>query len=410
MPWYFYLAFKQLFPSGKRFSFFAVMAIIGVALGVTVLIVVTTVMNGFSEKMRETAHNAAGDVRITSNAIIHDSEAFLNKVKGFDFVEAVSPHAFGIVMLKNQDFPGFPYLKGIDYELEEKVLPIKNFIISGNLKDLDEDSIILGSGFASSIRAKVGSIVDVYTPLMLERMKKDEILLPKELKVVGIYQTGWNVVDSKSALVSLKLMQELYGMDEGIHGVSIKLKPGINLNYAVSELKKAFNGTPYAVTSWMDDNQEYLFVLKMEKTMMYFIMIFIILVASFSIASSLMTTVVRKIREIGLIGAMGGTPAQIGLSFCVQGFFIGVVGTILGCILGIVAIQFRNPIIHGILSIVQRKDVLANFYQFADVPAHYMLSDFLIISLCAILIATMAGLLPAIKAARLKPSEALRND
>lgn len=410
MPWYFYLAFKQLFPSGKRFSFFALMAIIGVTLGVMVLIVVTTVMNGFAEKMRATAHNAAGDVRITSSSVIYDPEQYIDKVKQLDFVEAVSPHAFGMVMLKNKDFPGFPFMKGIDYEMEEKVIPIKEYIVAGDIKNLDEDSIILGSGFATSVGARVGSVVDVYTPLMLERMKKDEVLLPRELKVVGIYQTGWNAVDSKTALVSLNLMQELYGMDKGIHGMSIKLKPGVNINFAVAELKKVFANTPYQVTSWMDDNQEYLFVIKMEKTMMYFIMIFIILVASFSIASSLMTTVVRKIREIGLIGAMGGTPSQIAFSFCFQGFFIGIVGTILGCILGIIAVQFRNPIIHTILGIVQRKDVLANFYQFAEVPAHYMACDFFIISVSAILIATLAGLLPAIKAARLKPSEALRND
>ncbi len=412
MPWYFYLAFKQLFPSGKRFSFFAVMAIIGVTLGVMVLVVVTTVMNGFAEKMRETVHNATGDIRITSNAIIYNSQEFIDKVKKFEFVEAVAPHALGMVMLKNGDYPGFPLLKGIDFELEDKVLPIKSYLIAGDLKDLDENSIILGSGFAASIAAKVGSSVEVYTPLMLEHMKKDEVLLPRELKVVGIYETGWNAIDSKSALVALSLMQELYGMGEGIHGVSIKLKPGVDIHFATSELKKAFANSPYIISSWMEDkyNQDYLFVLKLEKTMMFFIMIFIILVASFSIASSLMTSVIRKIREIGLIGAMGGTSSQIAFSFCFQGFFIGIVGTILGCIFGIIAIYFRNGIIHTILGITQRKDVLSNFYQFTEVPAHFLLSDFLIISLSAILIATMAGLLPAIKAARLKPSEALRND
>ncbi|PWU05127.1 MAG: ABC transporter permease [Verrucomicrobia bacterium] len=412
MPWYFYLAFKQLFPSGKRFSFFAIMAIIGVTLGVMVLVVVTTVMNGFAEQMKSTAHNAAGDVRITANAIIYDTEEFVDKIKKFDFVSGVAPHAFGMVMLKNQDYPGFPLVKGIDLELESEVLPIKDYITSGELKDLDEDSIILGTGFAKSVGARVGSVVEVYTPLMLEHMKKDEILLPKELKVVGIYETGWNVVDSKVALVSLKLMQELYGMEGGIHGVSIKLKPGVDINYAVAELKKAFANSPYSVTGWMEmeGNQEFLFVLKLEKTMMFFIMIFIVLVASFSIASSLMTSVIRKIREIGLIGAMGGTSGQIALSFCFQGFFIGIVGTVLGCILGIIAIYFRNGIVHLILGVAQREAVLANFYQFTEVPAHFLMSDFLIISLSAILIATMAGLLPAIKAARLKPSEALRND
>lgn len=409
MPWYFYLAFKQLFPSGKRFSFFAVMAIIGVTLGVMVLIVVTTVMNGFAEKIRSTVHNATGDIRIESNEGIYNSKEFINKLNNFDFIEATSPHVMGMVMLKNQTYPGFPFLKGIDYELEEKVLPIQNYIIAGDLKDLDEDAIILGSAFARFVGATIGSTVEVYTPLMLERMKKDEVLLPRELQVVGIYETGWNQIDSKSALVSLSLMQELYGMGEGIHGVSIKLKPHVDINFAVSELNKAFP-PPYSVISWMDDNQEHLFVLKLEKTMMFFIMIFIILVASFSIASSLMTSVVRKIREIGLIGAMGGSSSQIAFCFCFQGFFIGIAGTLLGCIFGIMAIYFRNGIIHSLLGVAQKKDVLANFYQFADVPAHFLMSDFIIISLSALLIATMAGLLPAIKAARLKPSEALRND
>lgn len=409
MPWYFYLAFKQLFPSGKRFSFFAIMAIIGVTLGVMVLVVVTTVMNGFGEKIRSTVHNAAGDIRIESNEGIFNSKEFMHKVNNFDFVEAASPHVVGMVMLKNQAYPGFPYLKGIDYQLEEKVLPIKDYIVAGELKDLDDDAIILGSAFATFVGANIGSVVEVYTPLMLERMKKDEVLLPRELKVVGIYKTGWNQIDSKTALAGLSLMQELYGMGEGIHGVSIKVKPGIDINYAVSELKKAFP-SPYNVMSWMDDNQEALFVLKLEKTMMFFIMIFIILVASFSIASSLMTSVVRKIREIGLIGAMGGNSSQIALCFCFQGFFIGIVGTFLGCILGIIAIYFRNNVIHSLLSFVQKKEVLANFYQFADVPAHFLLSDFIMIGLSALVIATMAGLLPAIKAARLKPSEALRND
>lgn len=409
MPWYFYLAFKQLFPSGKRFSFFAIMAIIGVTLGVMVLVVVTTVMNGFGEKIRSTVHNAAGDIRIESNEGIFNSKEFMHKVNNFDFVEAASPHVVGMVMLKNQAYPGFPYLKGIDYQLEEKVLPIKDYIVAGELKDLDDDAIILGSAFATFVGANIGSVVEVYTPLMLERMKKDEVLLPRELKVVGIYKTGWNQIDSKTALAGLSLMQELYGMGEGIHGVSIKVKPGIDINYAVSELKKAFP-SPYNVMSWMDDNQEALFVLKLEKTMMFFIMIFIILVASFSIASSLMTSVVRKIREIGLIGAMGGNSSQIALCFCFQGFFIGIVGTFLGCILGIIAIYFRNNIIHSLLGFAQKKEVLANFYQFADVPAHFLLSDFIMIGLSALVIATMAGLLPAIKAARLKPSEALRND
>lgn len=410
MPWYVYLAFKQLFPTGKGFSFFALMAIIGVTLGVMVLVVVETVMNGFGKQIRDTIHNAGGDIQVRSYNPIVNSEALIKKMEGYDFIEAVAPQAVGVMMLDHASRPGFPVVKGVDLDLEEKVTPLSKYVVEGSLEDLDDESIILGSAFARTVGAKVGSVVDLYSPLMLERMKKDEVLLPRELKVIALYETGWNEMDSKFVLISLRLMQELYGLGGGIHGVSAKLVPGTDTEYAVGQLRKGFEGTGYEVTSWIDLNEPQLFVLKLEKTMMFFIIIFIILVASFSIASSLMTTVVRKVREIGLIAAMGGSPLHIAACFCFQGFVIGVTGTILGCLLGMLALYFRTEIVHGLAGLANRGDTLVRFYQFTEVPAAYMLSDFVIICVASITIATLAGLLPAIRAARLKPSEALRNE
>ena len=205
-------------------------------------------------------------------------------------------------------------------------------------------------------------------------------------------------------------MQELYGLGDGIHGVTAKLVSGIDTEFAVTQLEKSFEGTNYQVISWMDLNEPQLFVLRLEKTMMFFIIIFIILVASFSIASSLMTSVVRKIREIGLIAAMGGRPIHIAACFCFQGFVIGVAGTILGCLFGIFVLHFRTQIVQFLAVLSNREETLVKFYKFTEVPAHYIPSDFVAICIASITIATLAGLLPAIKAARLKPSKALRND
>jgi lipoprotein-releasing system permease protein len=410
MPWYVYLAFKQLFPTGKGFSFFAIMAIVGVTLGVMVLVVVETVMNGFGKQIGDTIHNAGGDIQIRSSSIIHNQDALINELKTHKFIEAVAPQAAGIMMLNRGNNPGFPIVKGIDLDLEDKVVPIRKYVVAGSVDDLDDESIILGSSFAREIGATVGSTVDLYSPLMLERMKQDEVLLPRELKVIALYQTGWNEVDSKFALISLRLMQELYALNDGIQGVTAKLVPGTNTESAVAELKNTFKGTGYQVTSWMDLNEPQLFVLRLEKTMMFFIIIFIILVASFSIASSLMTSVVRKIREIGLIAAMGGRPIHIAACFCFQGFVIGVAGTILGCLFGIFVLYFRTDIVQFLAILSNREETLVKFYKFTEVPAHYMLSDFVAICIASISIATLAGLLPAIRAARLKPSEALRNE
>lgn len=410
MPWYVYLAFKQLFPTGKGFSFFALMAIVGVTLGVMVLVVVETVMNGFGKQIGDTIHNAGGDIQVRSSSPIQNGDVLIDKMKSFKFIEAVAPQAAGVMMLNNGNYPGFPIVKGIDLDLEDKVVPLRSYVIAGNIEDLDDESIILGSAFAREVGARVGSTVDLYSPLMLERMKEDEVLLPRGLKVIALYQTGYNDLDSKFALISLRLMQEMYGLGDGIQGVSAKLVPGMDTELAVAELRKDFEGTGYQITSWMDLNEPQLFVLRLEKTMMFFIIIFIILVASFSIASSLMTSVVRKIREIGLIAAMGGRPLHIAACFCFQGFVIGVAGTILGCLFGAFVLHFRTEIVQFLAVLSNREETLVKFYKFTEVPAHYMLSDFIVICIASITIATLAGLLPAIRAARLKPSEALRNE
>jgi len=144
--------------------------------------------------------------------------------------------------------------------------------------------------------------------------------------------------------------------------------------------------------------------------MMTFVMIFIILVASFSIASSLLTSVVRKIREIGLLGAMGGRPSQMAALFAFQGFLIGAVGSALGILLALLILHFRNEIIGGIARAFNSEAVLIQFYQFAYLPVQYKWNDLLLVLTAAIGISTLAGLLPAWRAARLKPSDALRNE
>ena len=255
----------------------------------------------------------------------------------------------------------------------------------------------------------MGQKVDVYSPLLLERLKKDEILLPRELRVAGIFETGWNQVDSNTVICSLRLMQELYGLGQGVHGVSVRLKPGFDPDEVAAKLNAMFSGSDRAI-SWIDSFRDFLFVIQLEKNMMMFIMLFIILVASFAIASSLLTAVVRKTKEIGLLGALGGKPRQVAVCFCFQGFFIGVAGAALGIGLAVLALTFRNEVMHTFARVTNSEAALLRFYQFANLPCSYSPHDFAVVTTCSILIATLAGLLPAWRAARLKPVEALRSE
>ena len=148
----------------------------------------------------------------------------------------------------------------------------------------------------------------------------------------------------------------------------------------------------------------------MEKNLVSILLLFIILVASFSIMSSLLTTVVRKTREIGLLGALGGRPREIAACFCVQGFLIGLIGTAGGLALGFGFLQVRNELLLLFTKLTGSQETLERFYQFSKVPAHMESADLVVIIVGTIVISTIAGIFPAWRASRLKPVEALRNE
>jgi lipoprotein-releasing system permease protein len=151
-------------------------------------------------------------------------------------------------------------------------------------------------------------------------------------------------------------------------------------------------------------------VLNLEKSINFFLLLFIVIIAAFSVMSSLLISVVRKTREIGLLGALGANARDVALCFCAQAFIIGVTGTVLGVGLGFGVLAIRNDIVHGVARLLQREETLRQFYQFSDLPSHTLVSDLVMTVVAAIFVSTLAGLLPAWRAARLKPVEALRSE
>jgi len=386
------------------------MSILGVTLGVAVLIIVQTVMNGFGEQIRTTIIETSGEVRIEANEIIYDWSALVDALTARPDVRAAAPYAQGIVMLQHRERPAFPFVKGIDPEKEGEVIDLEQYLVfGGSMDDLDDFSIFLSEGLAHNIGAGPGSTVDVYTPLMLERLKENEVILPVELEVAGIFRTGWNEIDKNSVLTTLRVMQELYGLDDGVHGLTLRLEGRRDADVVARNINETLE-PPLKAVSWLESQRDFLFILALEKTMLSFIIIFIILVASFSIAIALMMTVLRKTREIGLMVAMGATPGQVAAGFCFQGLVIGVVGTISGVLFALFSLHFRNDIVHVFAKITQSEDALRHFYQFSEIPAHYMLQDFVVVTVFALVISTLAGLLPAWRASRLKPADSLRNE
>ncbi len=411
MPWYLYLALKQLFPSGRRLSFFTAISVLSVALGVALLIVVLSVMGGFGFEIRHMIVDTQGDVQVRARGLIDHPAEVLAQIEKVPGVVAATPFAEGVVMIECGAKPAFPGIQGVDLNRVDQVVPLQKYIRIGSLGDLDDDSVILSSQLARSIGAHIGGKIEVYTPLLLEKLKNDEVILPRELKVVGIFEIGHQQLDSSLVIVTLRLMQELYGLGGAVHGINVRIGPGLDADMMAARINAAF--PPEAnlrALSWFEINQDFLWVLQLEKNLMLFIMLFVVLVAAFLTMSLLLVLVLKKTREIGLLGALGASRREIALCFCLQGVAVGVAGTALGLVLGFTLLHFRNDAVELITRFTGSQEILARFYQFSQLPAHTELRDLVVIVISALVLSTLAGVIPAVMAARLKPVEALRSE
>lgn len=409
MSWPFYLALKQLFPSGKRLPFFTLISVAGVGLGVALMLVSTSVMGGFGYQIKQMIIDTQGEVQIRGRGPIAATAAIEQAIARVPAVAASAPYAQGVVMLEFERRPAFPTIQGFDIERMRRVIPLERYLVAGTLDDLDDDSVILSALLASGLGVGVGDKISVYSPLMLERMKAQEVLLPREVRVAGIFRIGHQQLDSSTVLCSLRLMQDLYGLDKLIHGYNVRLQPGADPDAAVTALNAALPRLARALT-WFEANADFQAVISFERNMIFFLLTFIIVVAAFSITSSLLVTVVRKTREIGLLGAMGGSARHVAACFCVQGLLIGTGGTVVGLALGFGLLHYRNAVVQLIASLTMGQEVFVKFYQFSSLPAHTEAKDVIMIIVFSVVASTLAGLIPAWRAAKLKPVEALRSE
>ena len=408
MPWYLYLAFKQLFPTGRRFPFFTVISAVSVALGVALLIVVLGVMGGFGYQIREMITDTEGEIQIKAQGSISHYREAVTKIETVPGVAGATPYAAGVLMVQYQNKPAFPQMRGLDLGSINRVVSLDRFVRLGSLDALDDDSVILSGGLADALGVRLGAVVDIYTPLMLSR-KDSEVILPRTAKVVGILEIGHQQLDSSTLYCTLRMAQDLYGLNEDVHGINVRVKPGEKEDAVVSRINEILPAEVRAF-SWRDSFADFLWVLQLEKNMMMFVLLFVVLVAAFLTMSLLLVLVLKKTREIGVLGALGASRRQIALCFCLQGVGVGVVGTGAGLALGFTVLHFRNDLVRAITHVTGGQELLARFYQFSELPEHLENRDLALIVVAALVLSTLAGIIPAILASRLKPVEALRSE
>jgi lipoprotein-releasing system permease protein len=234
-----------------------------------------------------------------------------------------------------------------------------------------------------------------------------EVVLPKDLTVTGIFETGHYVHDSQYLLVPLFIAQELYNLGDALHGITVKTEDPYDVDEVKAQIEQ-FLEVPQFARTWIDLNHQIFEAIRLERNVMFFLLFFIVVVAAFGIMSTLITVTVQKRREIGIMKALGANIAQIVWVFLGQGMVVGFFGTLTGLGLGMTLIRYRNEFSHWLANTLHIEIFPREVYQFSSIPAEVIPRDVTLICLSAFLICSIAALIPAYFAARLDPVKALR--
>jgi lipoprotein-releasing system permease protein len=426
LPFSLFLALRYLKPKRTFLSIITLISVIGVMLGVTVLILVIAVMTGFDRELRQKVIDFDAHILVTSEDVIRDWRPLKEKIDKTPGVIATAPYVQGPVIVEFHNRRLAPVIRGVDPGQEEKVIPLQKFIKFGKL-DIEGESTVLGIELAQRLGVRVGDKVTIYSPgnlgqvldsiKKLENAKGDEekkaidelrdVILPKELTVTGIFETGHYLHDSEFLLVPVYVGQELYGLGDALHGITVKTDNPYGAERVKQGIQQFLEPAQYAQT-WIDMNRQYFEAVRLERTVMFFLLFFIVIVAAFGIMSTLITVTVQKRHEIGIVKALGANIAQIIWVFLGQGTIVGLFGTITGLGLGMALIRYRNEFSRWLASTLHIEIFPREVYQFSSIPAEVIPHDVAIICISAFLICSFAALIPAYFAARLDPVKALR--
>jgi lipoprotein-releasing system permease protein len=426
LPFSLFLALRYLKPKRTFVSIITLISILGVTLGVTVLILVISVMTGFDRELRQKVIDFDAHILVSTQDILRDWRALKTKIDSTPGVVATAPYIQGPVIVEFQNHRLAPMMRAVDPAQEEKVIPLHKFIKKGAL-DLDGESTVLGIELARQLQIDVGDKLTVYSPgnlgEILDEIKKlentkgadehkainklREVVLPKELTVTGIFETGHFSHDSEFLLVPIYIGQELYGLGDALHGITVKT----NDPYSAARVKESiepFLEPPQYARTWIEMNSQFFEAVRLERTVMFFLLFFIVVVAAFGIMNTLITVTVQKTREIGIMKAIGANIWQIVWVFLGQGMVVGLFGTLTGLGLGMTLIRYRNEFSHWLASTLHIEIFPREVYQFSQIPAEVVPHDVAIICISAFVICSFAALIPAYFAARLDPVKALR--
>jgi lipoprotein-releasing system permease protein len=390
-------------------SVISLTSIVGMALGITVLISVMSVMNGFQKEIRERILGVVSHVQISGiSSRLDDWRKVAEEAKKHPQVVAAAPYISEQALLSFEQSVKGTAVRGILPEYENQVVDLDRHMKSGQLASLrpGEFGIVLGVDLARALGVMVGDKLLLIAP---QGQVTPAGILPrlKQFTVVGIFDVGHYEYDAGLALIHLEDAQKLYRMDHQVSGVRLRLKDLYQAPQVARELASMLSVDAY-VSDWTRINANFYRAVQIEKRMMFFVVILIVAVAAFNIVSTLVMAVTDKQSEIAILRTLGASPGSIMKIFIVQGTLIGVIGTLLGLAGGIALALNIDVVVPFIEHLIGVKFLAKDVYYISELPSEVQFMDVAVIAVVSFALCLLATLYPSWRAARVNPAEALR--
>ena len=395
-------------------SFVAAMSVLGLALGITVLIVVLSVLNGFESEIRSRMLSVTSHATITGlDGSIPNWRAAQQVAARTRGVKAAVPFVEARGLVAHGERVAGAVVRGVLPEEEARAVGLGNALTSGKLADLVPGGyrIILGSALAQELGAKVGDAVVLMAP---EGTATPAGFAPrmKRFVVSGIFESRMYEYDRGLALVHMSDAARLYRLGDDVTGLRLALDDPFAAPRLVRVVANAIDesGRGFFITDWTRDHSVFFRSIQDTKSMMFFILIILVIVAAINLVATLVMIVKEKQADIAILRTMGASPRNVLEMFVVQGALIGVVGTIAGALLGWTLALNVTGLVHAVERMLGMQFLDASVYLISDLPSEVHWSDVLRVAVVTLGLSALATIYPAWRASRTLPAEALRHD
>jgi lipoprotein-releasing system permease protein len=397
-------------------SFVASMSVIGLALGVAVLIVVLSVLNGFEKELRSRM------LSVTSHGTISGLEGEIADWRGaraqlakWPGVRAVAPYIEARGLLANGQAVAGTVVRGVSPAAEGATIGLGSRMLEGELADLEPGRfrVILGSALAAELGVETGRSVVLMTP---EATATPAGLMPRMRRFVvsGIFESGMYEYDRGLALMHLEDAARLYRLGDRVTGLRLALDDPFAaprlVRAAAETLDISSNQNGFYVSDWTRDHANFFRSIELTKSMMFFILLILVVVAAINLIATLVMIVKEKQTDIAILRTIGAAPGNVLLMFVVQGGLIGLVGTLAGAALGWLLALNVTHVVQGIERLFGVRFLDPAVYLMSDLPSEVHASDVFQVTSVALLLAALATIYPAWRASRTLPAEALRHE